>query len=439
MNANLCFFHIVVTLLLCLSGLAGCGGDDEERLGTFADSVAASGSDGETGAQSGEGGASTGIETGSVDATAENFGVELLGRVTFPEWIADVWGAGDYAYVAGGGSFTTEFGFYVVDLSDPKAPRVVQAVRNIGLVLDVKVADNLLVTGQEDVEESGGIGIFDVRNPAAPVQRSAFRTSTFRSVHNVFVKDQLVYAAEDEVTADLRIIDVHDPENPTEIGHFTPDPHTSYLHDVTVVGNVAYASWLDDGFYILDVSDPAHPVELAHHNYPGSFTHNAWPTQDGAYLLTTDEIPPRNDTPGGFIRIWDIRDYGNIEQVATYASNPDAVVHNVVVSGDYAYIAYYAEGLVVLDISDPTQPRRIAHYDTFPDPDDTELYQNGRGFVGAWGVYPFSAPYIVLSDISEGLFIFRRAPSSEGSEKSFGSLLAGGRGRGSSVVTTFGE
>ncbi|RMD98764.1 MAG: choice-of-anchor B family protein [Deltaproteobacteria bacterium] len=415
MNENLSLFRVVVPFLLLLWGIAGCGGDDEERIGTLAGSTATT-SGGETDGASGIMGETTGVAPSSTDPTEENFGVELLGQVTFPEWIADVWGSGDYAYVAGGGSFTTEFGFYVVDLSDPTAPSIVKAVRDIGLVLDVKVAEGLLVTGQEDIDGKGGIGIFDVRNPEAPVQRGAFRTSTFRSVHNVFVKDRIVYAAEDEVTADLRIIDIHDPENPSEIGHFTPDPHTSYLHDITVVGNLAYASWLDDGFYILDVSDPAQPVELAHHNYPGSFTHNAWPTQDGAYLLTTDEIPPRNDTPGGFIRIWDIRDYGNIEQVATYASNPDAVVHNVVVSGDYAYIAYYAEGLVVLDISDPTQPRRIAHYDTFPYPDDTELYQNGRGFVGAWGVYPFSSPYIVLSDISEGLFIFRGPLSSDASE-----------------------
>ncbi len=59
-----------------------------------------------------------------------------------------------------------------------------------------------------------------------------------------------------------------------------------------------------------------------------------------------------------------------------------------------------ASGYVILDVSDPTQPRRVADFDTAPN-------FVGQGFDGAFGVYPFSpSGNIFVSDQQNGLFIF---------------------------------
>ena len=68
--------------------------------------------------------------------------------------------------------------------------------------------------------------------------------------------------------------------------------------------------------------------------------------------------------------------------MAEWTAYTGASIHNVVVKGDSAYIAYYTEGLQVVDIGNPRSPQLAGYYDTYP---------GGRGlFDGNWGVYPFA-------------------------------------------------
>ena len=60
-------------------------------------------------------------------------------------------------------------------------------------------------------------------------------------------------------SAGLRIIDISDVANPTELGDYdTP----GNARDVTATGNYAYVADEYQGLRIIDVSDPAHPVQV---------------------------------------------------------------------------------------------------------------------------------------------------------------------------------
>lgn len=145
----------------------------------------------------------------------------------------------------------------------------------------------------------------------------------------------------------------------------------------------------------MDVSDKTNPRVLAVKTYPNAFAHNVWLTDDGSYLLSTDETT----VPGGRLRLWDMRNLEDIFQVGEYTTHPQATIHNVYVRGDFAYAAYYAEGLRVIDITDPTLPAEAGYYDTHP--------EWITGFRGAWGCYPFlPSGNILISDIQSGLWIF---------------------------------
>ncbi len=241
-------------------------------------------------------------------------------------------------------------------------------------------------------ETSGGLDIFDLSDPRRP-QLALQWNETFDSAHNIGIYDGFAYIAgskKNEQDSGMRILDLKDPLNPVDAGAYT----TRYVHDVFVRDNIGYLSTIRAGrVTVVDLLDKSSPTEIA--SIPsGAGTHNAWLTENGEYLLTTHEVQD------GKIRFWDVRDLQDPVSVGSWIAAPGATVHNVFVRGDSAYISHYAEGLRVLDITDPTSPRQVAFLDTRPG--------TTSGLEGVWGVYPFAASgNVYFSDMQLGLFVVR--------------------------------
>ena len=108
---------------------------------------------------------------------------------------------------------------------------------------------------------------------------------------------------------------------------------------------------------------------------------------DGNRVVTTEETQDKT------IKIWDISDMasGTVDLMGEYLA-PNGLAHNAHVMGDLLFVAHYSYGVVVVDISDPTNPVEVAHYDTYEPSDD-------GGFIGCWGVYPYTDDgYVYASD-----------------------------------------
>jgi hypothetical protein len=134
----------------------------------------------------------------------------------------------------------------------------------------------------------------------------------------------------------------------------------------------------------------------------------------------------RNDTPWGGIRVWD---YSNPESPVlastfntTCSASPSPIpecdplgtysVHNVIVETTRrqvkAYLSWYWDGMLVLDVTDPYDTKEIARYfDNSPE----FLESNGGLPHDFWGVYKDPRlPWIYGSDRNGGLYIFRERP-----------------------------
>ena len=99
--------------------------------------------------------------------------------------------------------------------------------------------------------------------------------------------------------------------------------------------------------------------------------------------------------------IYECSNPGNIQFLDDFSVNNNTIPHNAFIIGNYAYISWYTEGLVVVDMSDSSDLKKHASYDTSP-------YAPGSGYEGAWGCYPFSPSGVVyISDRGEGLHILR--------------------------------
>lgn len=118
----------------------------------------------------------------------------------------------------------------------------------------------------------------------------------------------------------------------------------------------------------------------------------------------------------GGLRIWDYSDPAAPVLASVFntfcSSEPDAAecagrglttAHNVIVEGDRAYVSWYGEGVLVIDISDPRRPVELARFRG-----DGELFEaNNNGGQDMWGIYKVSGePYLYASDRNGGLYVF---------------------------------
>ena len=93
------------------------------------------------------------------------------------------------------------------------------------------------------------------------------------------------------------------------------------------------------------------------------------------------------------ITVWDLQDRTSWDLVIpSWQTNSGATVHNLFILGNYAHISYYADGYVVLDISDPEAPFLVGEYSTS----------------SQWGCYPYLPSGITIcSDMNNGLYVFQ--------------------------------
>jgi hypothetical protein len=168
------------------------------------------------------------------------------------------------------------------------------------------------------------------------------------SARGVFVYGNYAYVADG---VSLQIIEVTDPSNPTFKGSYdTPD----IANEVFVSGNYAYVADWESGLQIIDIKDPSTPT------FKGAYDVHHYPRlaldvaifNNYAYLAD-----------GGPLRIIDVSDPSNPAlKVECYSTS---IAREVVISGNYAYLASFTSGLQIIDINDPLNPTFAGSCDIF--------------------------------------------------------------------------
>ena len=312
---------------------------------------------------------------------------------------AEVWGDGNYAYVS---SQRQASGVQIFDISNPNAPVLVAkyAPANISLNMQgLSVSNGIGYFGDDS---GGGLQIVNLSDPSHPtlIKQITSANGGYDNVHDLFYDGNgHVYLPNYRVNADVQVWNVTNPAAPFKVTTITGhDP--SSTHDVTVINNRMYMAGWSGTIDIWDVTniDSQAPTLLG---YFQSDPHNQdmWPTADGNYLVVPHEL-----VTGGLIRIYNIMNPASPVLVSTL-SGPALGISAVTpsetrVMGNLLYISWYQAGLVVFDITDPTNPVMVGNYDTYPAPTVATT------FLGAWGVYPFlGQDRVLVSDQNTGLYV----------------------------------
>ncbi len=123
------------------------------------------------------------------------------------------------------------------------------------------------------------------------------------------------------------------------------------------------------------------------------YNHQGWLTPDGKTYLFADETNGKRVKKCSF----------NGQQITIqtlFGTNylNGSVPHNIKATNDFAFVAYYNEGLRIFDLSTPT-PKEIAFFDSYPD--ESSFKMNGN-----WGIYAdLPSERLLISDRQYGLFL----------------------------------
>lgn len=193
-------------------------------------------------------------------------------------------------------------GLRIVDISDVKNPRIVGTYDTPGRALGIDIGGHHTYVA----DTTGGLRVIDVSDPTQPIEVG--HVSISGKAYDVSVV--WPYAFLVDWDHGLRVIDISNPTSPREVGSTPPLGSPTAI---AIQGHYAYiVSWTNRTLHVVDISDPTHPAEVS------------------ALALSS---------------AWE-------------------AVYDVTLNGSHAYVAAEQAGVVIVDVSNPSQPVEIGRYDT---------------------------------------------------------------------------
>jgi hypothetical protein len=305
-------------------------------------------------------------------------------------------GASDVA-VSGQHAFVLESaGLTVLDLSDPPQPRKIGGWTTTDSVHRFSVKGNLAAVVESSYVQGGGAGkrqwtlaLIDLSTPQAPQAVGRYAVALAPNdwfgnrVNGVVMADNHAFLTESWRDAtgqiergSLKIVNISNPAQPRLVGSYAAD----HVSGVAVQGNYAVLtkSWWGETYQgsmeIINISNPAIPQLIVSYPMPG-----------GAVAVFLDWPRAYVSTAGRLV----VLDVSNPAQPKQLGEHPGGAA-DVAFANGYAYLAASGEGLRVLDVSNPAQPTRLGSFDTDRIPTGLQI----------------KAPYAYVTFGDEGLRVF---------------------------------
>ncbi len=314
----------------------------------------------------------------------------FLANIPYPHATSDVAG-----FVAAGVEYAVvghESGTTILSLANPSAPVVVQEIPALSVNLwhEVDVYGHYAYVASEALD---GLRIIDLSSlPSACAYKDTV-IDGMNTGHTLMVEGDRLYIYGSNIdNGGATVLSLTDPWRPTRIGAYTG----TYVHDAYVRGDTCYMGDIYNGYMtMVDMTNPNSPVTLGTVQTPSAFTHNSWLNDAGNICFTTDEVD------AAYVAAYDVSNPSNIVEVGRYRSslsNGQSIPHNVKVLNDFLVVAYYRDGVNIVDAARPHNMIEVGYYDTNP--------TSGGGFDGIWGLECYlPSGTIVACDMTEGVFI----------------------------------
>ncbi|MFW9804357.1 MAG: LVIVD repeat-containing protein [Candidatus Thorarchaeota archaeon] len=247
---------------------------------------------------------------------------------------------GDIAYVIDQGE-PTPGGLVLINVSDPANPSQLSSFHDGGWPQSLDVVEDIVYVA-DTIE---GLEIIDVSDPRNPSEIGQYRGSG--EVYDVQVIDDIAYIA--DWNNGLVIINVTEPSNPSYMSSCAIVGAAPHLHIANNMAFVIDHRSESSGFVAVDISDP-HDPDFAVGYVPDADLWNPFVLEDYMYVCNHGE-------EGGELQILDMTNLSNITQIGMFTAG--GFIFAVQVESDIAYLAGAEDGLLVVNITNPQEPRLL--------------------------------------------------------------------------------
>jgi hypothetical protein len=304
----------------------------------------------------------------------------------------------------------------------------------LAAALGVKESDIPAVEASEKKPyDQGGFKIYDVSDRAKPKLITHHRTHG-RGVHRFDMDADYAYISTEMpgyVGNILVTYDIGNPAKPEEVSRWwLPGQHVAggekptwpgrqhRLHHALRQGNRMWAGCWHGGVRMIDVSDIRKPKTIGAYNYHPPFpepshTFMGVPPIDGRHIAVAideedhahsdEELARRRTRPHACLWVFDVTDPGKIQPLSVYQVSELESPWSRATPGRFGahqfqehtkggatliYCAWFAGGLRIVDIADPSAPREVGHFIPEPAagkacPQTNDVDVDGQGLIYA--------------------------------------------------------
>ncbi|QSQ13109.1 LVIVD repeat-containing protein [Myxococcus landrumensis] len=318
--------------------------------------------------------------------------------------------------------------------SSTALPLVSERAIPVGMPVDLDLAQgHAYVVSITREGRTGGLSVFDVTNPRNPILKTTLSRPEDDGGTSVRAKGPALYIAHERGT---RVYDISRPTDPVLLRTLPTGELGTWM--VLVEGDRLYSLVPGAGLQVHDLTDPLNPTPLAVIDTPEDAARGGpedFVVDQGRIYLSdalagycvldiTNQEDVRllgqyrpsslgdghhsavghfegkriafeaGERPAPHIRVLDVTDPANIAKLGEFRLQQSSSIQNLLLRGDRLHVAWNQEGLRVLDVSNPSLPREVAHGHVDARPQNTVgLHIPGDGHV-----------YVV--DATRGLLIF---------------------------------
>ena len=230
--------------------------------------------------------------------------------------------------------------------------------------------------------------IIDVSNASNPVKLGEFVYDS--GIFNaITLRDNYLFLGGRK--GDLEILDVSDPTNITKVGNMSG---TGDVWEIVFDGDLAFLASGNKGLVIVNVSVPENPVEIGNYNTNDLFAMDVRVAGNIAFVANSNEN-------GNALVILDISNPKAPREIGHFEDKiyKEMSGHSVALNNSQLYLGTRGYGLFILDITNITNPQKIAqHYF------NTEPMGGWGNYEKIWDIF-FKGKYILEAAGFNGLYI----------------------------------